>query len=369
MRLLFRQLATCTLLMYSTLGAMSQETATAPLRARQNVLTSAKNLTLTTTDGTTYYYLVSSEQNPRMYLGDSIRIGADTFHFSQIQSMRFRSLPRMILSEDSTTFDKTLTWDHALLALNRGLVVGKWNSVIFPFDLTGEQLLDAFGDEASLAGVRGLREANETIVEFQTMELHTSEVVLQANQHYLLRPSREADVESGRNLYNFTSGPIAGPIYLIPNVSMKASQNPRLQTIQNEDGTRKARFRGTYLKLDDSVVQGRIVRNKRIAAGMYLLDEEGNMRQTEDSTVVGAFRSWVEDLSSDDEQPIKFYIDGVNEYLTVVADGVEEIAAPLPPFDSRTREEGIFDLSGRRMPQGRLPKGIYIINGRKVAIK
>ncbi len=368
MRLFFRPLFICIILMYNALSTTAQDMTSTPRHARQNVLTSAKNLTLTTTDGETYYYLISSEQNPRMYLGDSIRIGKDCFHHSQIQSMRFRSLPRMVLSEDSTTFDKTLSWDHALLALNRDFIVGKWNSVIFPFDLTGDQLLDAFGEETVLAAVRGLREASETVVEFQTLDLHTSDVVLQANQHYLLRPSREADVESGHNLYNFFSGPIAGPIYLIPNVSMKTGQNPRLQTIQNEDGTRKARFRGTYLKLDDSVVQGRIIRNKRIAPGMYLLNEEGNMLQTEDSTVVGAFRSWVEDLT-ENGQPLKFYIDGVNEYLTVVADGLEEIEAPLSDVDNQERGRGVFDLSGRRMPEGRLPKGVYIINGRKVAIK
>ena len=95
------------------------------------------------------------------------------------------------------------------------------------------------------------------------------------------------------------------------------------------------------------------------------------MLLTEDSTVVGAFRSWVENLS-EDGQPLKFYIDGINEYLTVIADGVEEVKSENPRNSKAV--EGIFDLSGRQIADRkstsrRLQKGIYIINGKKVAIK
>lgn len=372
MRFLLRALLVSTLLTGSAIATLAQDAASAPLRAnRQSVLTGAKNLTLTTNKGVVYYYLVSSESMPMLHLDDSLRIGADRFAYSQVRSMRFRSLSRAVLDEDSTTFEKTFTLDHSLLALRRTFHVSQWNSVVFPFDLTGEQLLDAFGEESVLAAARGIREGGETIVEFQTLDLHTSEVVLQANQHYLLRPSREPDIEEGHSLYSFRKTAVPGPIYLIPNVTMKANQNPRLHSLSNDDGTRKVRIRGTYVKLDDSVITNRIVRNRRVAPGMYLLNEDGNMLLTEDSTVVGAFRSWVENLS-EDGQPLKFYIDGINEYLTVIADGVEEVKSE----DSGNTKavEGIFDLSGRQIADRkstsrRLQKGIYIINGKKVAIK
>ena len=369
MKLRFRLLLTSILLTANLVGVCAQDSeAQVPRRARQNVLAGAKNLTLTTTKGITYYYLVSTEQMPVLHLGDSLRIGKDRFAYKDVQSMRFRSLARMVMDEDSTTFDKTRTMDHSLLALRRHFQVGKWNSLVLPFDLTGEQILDAFGEDADLAAIRGIREADETVVEFQKQELHTSEVVLQANQHYLLRPSREADVEEDHSLYNFLKSGVPGPIYLIPNVTMKANQNPRLHSLSNNDGTRKVRIRGTYLKLDDSVIVNRIVRNRRIGPGVFLLDEEGLLQLTEDSTTVGAFRSWVENLS-DDGQPLKFYIDGIGEYLTVVTDGIEEVLEPISPSEGIKDDGAVYDLSGRRMPAGRLPKGIYIINGKKVAIK
>lgn len=373
MRLYSLLLSATLLLAAGTTGTTAQDQTDLPRYAsRQNVLTGAKNLTLTTTKGTTYYYFISSEQTQMMQLSDSLHIGGDSFGFNEVKEMRFRSLARVVMNEDSTTYDKTLTMDHALLALRRDFQVGKWNSLVVPFDMTGLQVLDAFGEEAVLATVRGVREADETVVEFQTIDLNTSEVVLQANLHYLLRPTREADVVAGRSLYSFSTTAIPGPIYLIPNVSMKANQNARLQTFQNEAGTRKVRLRGTYLRLDDSVVSGRSIRNRRIAPGTYLLDEEGIMVLNEDSTIVGAFRSWVENLS-EDGRPLKFYIDGIGEYLNVVATGIEELQDNGQwTMDNEIMDDGkpvVFDLSGRRMPEGRLPKGIYIVNGKKVAIK
>lgn len=372
MRLFFHFLIATSLFVGGNADANGQDNTSVPRRvARQTLLMNAKNLTLTTTKGTTYYYLVTSELAPVLQLGDSLRIGSDCFSPNQVRSMRFRSLPPFLIDEDSTNYDKTRTADHALMGIRRNFQVGKWNSVVFPFDLTGEQILDAFGEEAQLASARGIREANETVVEFQTQNLHTTSVVLQANQHYLLRPSREADVEAGHNLYNFMKGGIPGPVYLIPNVSLKANQSPRLQSFSNEDGTHKVRLRGTYIKLDDSVVINRLVRNRRLEPGTYILDEEGRMLLTEDSTVVNAFRSWVENLS-EDGAPLKFYIDGIGEYLTVVTDGIEEVNNEETKNEKWTmdsEEPAIYDLSGRKVKKEKLLRGLYIINGKKVAIK
>lgn len=343
----------------------------APQRAtRQSTLLNAKNMVVTTTRGTTYYYFITGEASPVMHLSpDSLRIGSDEFRRLDIKTIRFRSLARVVMDEDSTTYDKTRTLDHSLLALRRTLNVGQWHSLVLPFDLTGHQLLDAFGDGTEVAQPRGMAEDGQAaVLEFNTLDLHTDEVVTRANYHYLVRPTREPDVEADRRLYNFGSGQLYGPIYLIPNVSMKANQSPRVQTLQNEDGTRKVRVRGTYLKLDDSQIQGRIIRNKRVAPGTYLMNDEGLMEQTQDSAVVAAFRSWMEDLSTDG-QSLRFYVDGVCEDIT---SDIEEMRNEK--LTMRNEDDVVYDLSGRqivnhKLPSGKLPNGLYIVNGRKVVIK
>ena len=355
----------------------SAQEATGPRRAtRQSTLLNAKNMVVTTNKGATYYYFVTSEESPVMHLGDgTVRIGADEFRRQDIKGIRFRSLGRAVLDEDSTVFDKTRTLDHSLLALRRTLNTGRWNSLVLPFDLTGTQLIDAFGEGTEVAQPRGVAEDGQAVLEFNTLDLQTDEVVMRANYHYLIRPTREPDVEADRRLYNFVSGQLYGPIYLIPNVSMKANQSARLQTLQNEEGTVKVRLRGTYLKLDDSVTQGRIIRNKRVTPGTYLMNDEGQMEQTQDSTVVAAFRSWIEDVSPE-PQTLRFYVDGVGEDIT---SDIYHLPIYDSSFNHSEQSEAVYDLSGRHMvngkwsngkwSNGKLPKGLYIRNGRKFIIK
>ena len=332
------------------------------------MLVNAKNLVLTTQKGATYYYFVTSEEMPMLHLGNgTVRIGQDEFQRSDIKGMRFRTLGRFVMNEDSTTFDKSQTMDHALLALRRTMTLGKWNSLVLPFDLTGLQLLDIFGEETAVAEPRGIGEDEETVVEFMTLDLQTDEVVMKANNHYLVRPSREPDVAADKRLTGFGSSQLYGPIYLLPNISMKASQSARLQTLQNDDATKKVRFRGTYLRLDDSEVSGRTIKNKRIDPGTYMMNDEGLISQLQDSTVVGAFRSWIEDVANDSGKPLRFYVNGVNEDIT---DAILDVSDKHGEGNGRASlDNAVYDLSGRRMPAGRLPKGIYIIHGQKVAVK
>lgn len=354
---------------------------TAPAAAqevtRRTALQGAKNMVVTTTRGTTYYYLVSATSMPMLQLGNgTVSIGNDEFTRTDIQSIRFRSLARAVLNEDSTSFDKTASLDHVLLALRRTLHVGQWNTLVLPFDLTGSQLLDAFGEGTVVAAPRAISEDGETTVELATLDLQTDEVVTRANYHYLLRPTREPDVNADTRLYNYSSNPLYGPIYLIPNVSMKAGQTPRMQSVQNEDGTKRVRFRGTYVRLDGSDFSGRIVRNRPVAPGVYMLTDEGMMAQTQDSTEVGAFHSWIEDVSEDASAPLHFYVDGVCEDITAPTDGIGNIA--LARSGERMTEDDVYDLSGRRIgnrqpdtihQQPSLQPGIYIIGGKKVAIR
>ena len=138
---------------------------------RHAVLMNAKNLMVTTTQNTEYYYLVSVESNPVIHLTDGkVRIVNDEFSLSDIKSLRFRSLPRFLLDEDSTTYDKTKSVEHGLMALRRSLNVGRWNSLVLPVDLTMEQVVDAFGEGTELATPRGIRENDVTVVEFQTID-------------------------------------------------------------------------------------------------------------------------------------------------------------------------------------------------------
>ena len=268
-----------------------------PMRAsRSSALMGAKNLTVTTSTGTTYYYLVSSNDSQMMRLSeDSVQIGNDRYAKSKIKRMRFRPLTRRLLDGDSLTYDKTSALDHGLVALRRNFCVGQWNTVVLPFELTGPQVRETFGEEAELAVPRAISEEDETVVEFRRIDLQTTDVVLKANYHYLIRPSKEADVAETSSLSGLTSVRVKGPIYLFPNISIKANQTPRNQLFKNNDETTQVRFRGSYTALDGSGT-----RNKKVQPEAYTLDDDTHQFTFhEDSVAVGAFRSWILDISEE----------------------------------------------------------------------
>ena len=337
--------------------------------SRMSALIGAKNLMVTKTNGTAYYYLVSNNDYQMMrFAGGNISIGDDVFAMSDIKGISFHELPHVIFDEDSTTYDQTLAVDHGLVALRRSFVVDKWNSLVLPMSLTTEQVIGAFGEGTEVAKPRGLREDDATAVELQTVEMTPGAEVIQANYHYLIRPRREPDLAAGKANTSFKSGTrLYGPIYLIPNVSLKAKATPRIQTVSSGDESVKVRFRGTYLKLDDSVVEGSYIRNKRIEPGTYMVGDDGQMHQNEEATEVKAFCSWVDEIS-DEQHNLTFYVDG--EAMTV--DGIADLQQSTPT--GMNDNDGIYDLGGRRvgtapLSAAGLKPGIYVVGGRKVVVK
>lgn len=363
------------LLLCSPVGAQEPESAGAPIHrvTRQQTVLNAKNMVVRTRQAT-YYYLVSYDACPCIELGDgTMSIGNDQFARADVKSIRFKALPHLLLDEDSVTYNRAETLDNGAVALRRTLNLGKWNSIVLPFNLTGNQLRYVFGDDAELASPRAIVDDSQVTLEFSTLDLNTDDVVLRANYHYLLRPTREADVAPGRSLLNFVEEKVYGPVYLIPGVSKKVNQSPSLQSVKNEDGSRQVRFHGTYLKLDGTLLSGSIVKNKKVIPGMYYLNDDALMEQAEDSVAMLGFRSWIQDISKE-PVPMRFYIDGIGEDLTAATDAIHSIPAALG-LSGKEADDNIYTLSGQNLGaatlqrKAQLAKGIYIINGKKVAIK
>lgn len=327
--------------------------------SRATALTSAKDLTATV-GSTSKYYMVSSIESQMIRLkGDNIEIGGDTYAKDKVK-IHFRTIPHYMMDEDSVTFFKAATLNHTLLAFRRTFNLNEWHSIVLPYDLTGRQIRQTFGEDAQLAVPKSISDDDPSAVEYQTLDLMTDDVVLTANKHYLLRPTKEPDVATGKTLSNFYTTKIEGPLYLIPDVSMKKNQSPSYHSIKNSDKTTQVQFRGTYNALDGTNIVGKNVKNKKVAPGVYTLDEE---RQAfvlnEDSVIVKGFRSWAID-NSPEPRALKFYVDGVE-----LTDDITSIDNGQWTMDN---DESIYDLSGRRIATPNR-RGIYIINGKKVVVK
>lgn len=338
-----------------------------PLAAadRYTALLAAKNLVLTTTTGQTYYYIVSANTTTLMALnGNEVKLNDDAFSRNEIKSVRIKNIARFMLDEDATAYDKSFTADHSLLALRRSLQLNQWNSIVLPVNLTGTQVADAFGQDARLARVRGFRDGDDAAIEFETISLDTDETVIQANQHYIIEPTREPDVDEGATAYLSSNLRPKGPIYVIPDVSLSNNQTPKVQIIYNEDHSQYIAQQGTYVLKDGSSSGNRKAYSS--AYPLYQMDQDGLYAMHTDSVTAKAFTSWFLDSRTSQPGQLHFYIDGIS----LDATKIDQIEAGKLPWNTR---RDIYDLHGRKVgtkeQQDLLPKGVYIIDGKKYVIK
>ena len=341
--------------------------ATTSAGERATALMAAKKLVVSTTTGQTYQYVVSSLQTLMIHRPNGlIVIEGDTIPADQVKTMRFSKMTHFLMDEDSTAIAANYVIDNGLLALRRTLQLQTWNSLTIPFSMTGKQVRETFGEEARLAVVSSLKGGDEPAVELTSVDLNAKGTAIVAGSHYILWPTREPDIKEGETMpYTWTGTRAEGPLYITPCVSKTKLSKPTPQNIYDNSGKQHVFISGTFIKLDDSELSGTFIKNKRLAPGNYSFDETGHVVQNQDSIVVKAFRSWFTNLS-DPITTLHFYIDGVGEDLLSGIDIVSE------GLRSTKGDDKIYDLRGRRMAVesiDALPKGIYIVRGKKIVVK
>ncbi len=332
---------------------------------RATRLQNARNLVVTTTDGNVSYHATSTAQSLIMRKqGNTLTFSGQTMNMSDIQKMRLVVPQKFALNEDSTTFTPYAV-DHGLLALRYDFQLNKWNPMTLPVSMSGRQVLDAFGEGTLLARYSGATEGEWAQIDFELIDLNTDEVVINAGTHYIVKPTREPDIPKGRKTtLSYGSAQVSGPAYIIYNVSMEGGKAiPGNQSLQSE--TRKVRMRasGTYTKMTDNHKLSYINRP------FYCMDNDGHFFESNDSVEMKAFRNWVVFVANSDSVPMRFYINGIDEDLTLT--GIDHATLR---GENGTDDESVYDLSGRRlgsrqMLDGRLSRGIYIVNGKKIMVR
>ena len=296
--------------------------------SRATILQNAKNLTITTSDQRTYYYLVSASHNHTMHRGNGeVVIQRDTFEVSKIRSMRFIALPRFSLNEDSTAFAADYSIDHGLLALRRSMNLNVWNTLVLPFSLTGSQVRETFGEDTRLAQASAVTEDDVATVEFNTIPLSGDDVVIETGGFYLIRPTRDPDLPQGElTSVVYGNGRVNGPVYIIPNVTMASGQkSPGSESMRSDEDQVRVRFYGTYKSQD-------LEREDR---DVYYMNNEGRYAVLNEKQTLKAFRSWIEIVRNNNALPFRFYIDGVAESISDL------------PIDDLRFDNKVYDLQGR----------------------
>ncbi len=323
-----------------------------------------------------------------------------------------RRNPELILDEESTDL-RYLTeaadeYKNSVLHLNRKLNDNMWNSLILPVDLTWGQMKRTFGDAVKVARLAAL---TENSVQFVTVEPQNDDsVMVKAFEPYIVYPpytkTRSAEytverfytkggednsewlgtdykpssVESNR-----LTKTIKGDHYDITMVSLDREKlNEYVNTTNWESKTTISATggnhgtmtcKGTMAKTYDN---GKIIQGRDDLNGDYFMYKgkliqvpHGNMNDGKPySYGLKAFRCWFE-LPSDTH---------VGGSLSLMIDGVEDSATSIDDIHGSSNStsykrgiEGVFNMHGQMVRRDNslegLPKGMYVVNGKKVIIK
>ena len=326
-----------------------------------------------------------------------------------------RRNPELILDEESTDL-RYLTkaadeYKNSVLHLNRKLNDNMWNSLILPVDLTWGQMKRTFGDAVKVAKLAAL---TENSVQFVTVEPDSDEAVMvRAFEPYIVFPpytqvksapytvdrfytsKGEDNSEWLGTDYKPTSDPnnrltktLKADHYDITMVSLDREKLEKFLNTDNWESTTTFPAtggnhgtmvcKGTMAKTYDN---GKIIENRDNLNGDYFMYKgkliqvpSGNMDDGNPySYGLKAFRCWFElaGNTSAEGKPrkVSLYIDGVADSAT----GIDDIHGNTNCTSYKRGIDGVFNMNGQMVRRGcsleGLPKGLYVVNGKKIVIR
>ena len=322
------------------------------------------------------------------------------------------------------------SYKNSVLHLNRTLKEGQWNSLILPVDLKFGQMKRTFGDDVKVAKLTSLK---NNVVIFRTVELkQDSDVMVKAFEPYIIKPtsltedlglpytaekfyttenkddnsqwlSKDCKSVSNDDNNRFSLTIDAGH-YDITMVSLDRDKLIKHLNLTEEDKTYYGKGEWQKINWDkvnwisstsfstgadkgDLTCYGTLTKTYGkdengkdvILSGRDNLSDDYVMRggkivHVPSNQVYGlkGFRCWFE---------VKGKIEGMASAPRLEIDGIIDDATSIDDLNSQpslftSRHKGIsgvFNLDGQKVRDGEstqdLPKGIYIVNGRKVVVR
>ena len=321
----------------------------------------------------------------------------------------------LVLDEDCDNLSylkHETTYRNRTLHLNKTLVKDKWNSLVLPVDLTIDQFRNAFGANARLAELKKLA-ANEIMFESNkdldnlvtTPDKNT--IVLEAYKPYIIFPTKVMNNETNAKYTakltkkangsaaadNFEYVTIKANHIEIPNVTMKYTEdgsvfkndltnmntNNWTSTLNTGDGTITAY--GTFARTFGTATQNaetgvweysrkdNILPNRDNLVGSYFFYEGDMYYSNERARGLRGFSCWFKPNNGTTKAAL--FLDGVQQEggLTDIGEITFE-----PHNECMERfANGIYNMNGQLVKAGTsmagMPKGIYIVNGKKVVVR
>lgn len=241
--------------------------------------------------------------------------------------------------------------------IRRYFNVGKWESLILPCTLTGDQVKQTFGGDQEVK-LSVYDRVEGTCVYFKTVDTDKEGIV--AGIPYIIKVGKKADIETKNDVYTFpwgnnTTVKVKGPIYQVKGVVPPTFPGEGVTTEEKTSGGYKVQFHGYYYDPGSAPADAYVVNN----GDMYHLNSNW------DGFVGTSWYVTITDAQGH-AKALSFSFDGDSSTTAIenVA-GQEDAAVQTDGF--------VYNLSGQRVgtrnDMSNLSSGIYVVAGKKFVVK
>lgn len=241
--------------------------------------------------------------------------------------------------------------------IRRYFHVGKWESLILPCTLTGDQVKQTFGGDKQVK-LSVFDKVEGTCVYFRAVDPDNEGIV--AGTPYIIKVGKEADIKTKNDEYTFPFGlnttvKVNGPIYQVKGVVPPTFTGEGVTTEEETSGGYKVQFHGFYYDPGAAPANVYVVNN----GDMYHLSSDWY-------NFVGT--SWYVTITDaqGNAKALSFSFDGDSSTTAI-----ENVAGQE---DAAVKADGfVYNLSGQRVctrnNMSNLSSGIYIVAGKKFVVK
>lgn len=249
----------------------------------------------------------------------------------------------LVLDEDET-LDDSRNLTKATMVFHRTFTTGQWNSLILPVDMNAEQVKAAFGADAKIARFNRLK---DKWIYFDTQA--ENNLHIEKNVPYIINPTKQPTaVNRTYNVGGENTKHINGLVYTVTGIAYE----DQTATPQHED-TQYTNGMTHYGSYENPTV---------VPADSYILHNSGKMVHTAvEHKNIKSYRTWLRETTPSGEtlQMRVEQNDGPSTGIKVIEETAKNANA-------------VYNVNGMRMNSSNtnnLPKGVYIINNKKVVIK
>lgn len=267
------------------------------------------------------------------------------------------------------------------LYVRRAFTKGKWNSIVLPFDIEEENVTTAFGNGARLSKLEGINPERPTQIKFNyTSTLKAGECGLiwipesavavcetssESKDFKVLKEAITSDTPKNQIAGKLINKTFYGPLYNFGNVTRPDNDRDGCVVFDNivsknyETTAGTLEYKGYYFKPKTDPDNG------KWPEGSYIV-YDGDMYHLSSDWGVKYATMWFLKDPQDTYMSRTFVINGIADNTVTEISGVV--------IDNGMDETGrIYNLNGQYMgdnaSKDNLPKGLYIMNGKKFIVR